>query len=393
MNIFTIAGSGNLRNTLLTILLSLAFLSGCGPNAASGEDRAPQGDLLHEAWIQSVGGPINAPPLPIGEILVVASAQSPLVGLDIESGEKRWEYDPGVRIWDRAYASDGERVFVGIDGGKFVALKAANGQVLWEQKLGINAQVRPLIDRGVLYVSTTFAGPGMLGDPDGKAKLFALAAEDGNILWEFESDNYILQTPYKLGDMIYLAGNFSDPKEVDEGGHMRLYALNTLDRTVQWQYESEDGFTKRVFATENAVAYIAYRDFAVGVDAITGESLWRRDTGNWVPTMIGDGNTIYFGSANTVVHALDVDTGEPKWEFNIPEGTFNYVLGAPVIVSGEIVFLTQHGEVFSLEVETGELKWHYSTGIQAARTGLSVSDGWIFIGDAQGVVHGYTDNK
>jgi hypothetical protein len=36
--------------------------------------------------------------------------------------------------------------------------------------------------------------------------------------------------------------------------------------------------------------------------------------------------------------------------------------------------------------------WQYSTGIQAARTGLSVSNGWIFIGDAQGVVHGFSDH-
>lgn len=392
MEIFTRLQFGKLQKLLVVCVLVLIVLPGCGASAATKEVRSLNGDALHEVWTQSVGGPINEPPLPVGDILVVASDQSPLVSLDIATGEKQWEYDPGVRIWDRAYGSDGERVYVGIDGSKFVALEAASGKILWEKELGINAQVPPLIEDGILYISTTFAGPGMLGNPDGKAKLFALDTDDGQILWEFESDNYILQTPYKLGDTIYLAGNFSDPKEVEEGGHMRLYALDALDRTVRWQYESEDGFTKRVYATENAVTYIAYRDYAVGVDAATGESLWRRDTGNWVPTLIGNEGVIYFGSANTVVHALDVDTGSPTWEFNIPEGTFNYVLGAPVIAAGEIVFLTQHGEVLSLDVNTGEMKWQYSTGIQAARTGLSISDGWLFIGDAQGVVHGYADH-
>ena len=69
------------------------------------------------------------------------------------------------------------------------------------------------------------------------------------------------------------------------------------------------------------------------MDAATGKMRWRLDTGNWVPTLSGAGNVIYYGSANTVVHAINADTGEVVWQFNIPEGTFNYVLGAPVRVA------------------------------------------------------------
>ena len=388
MEIYPRTKSANLRFLLIVVLLLASTLAGCGGNM---EERALNGDALHEVWQQTVGGAINHPPLPVGNILIVASVESPLVGLDIETGKVRWEYDPGVRIWDRAYASDGKRVFIGMDGGRLAALNASNGKVLWEATLGINAQVPLLVTDGVVYAATTFAGPGMIGDPTGKAKLSALSAKDGSILWEFESGNYILQTPFKQGGTIYLAGSFSDEQDVDEGGHMRLYALDALDGSVKWQYESQDGFTKQVYATERMVAYIAYRDFAIGVDAATGEPRWSRDTGNWVPTLLGEGNVVYFGSANTLVHALDMDTGTPVWEYNIPEGTFNYVLGAPVRVADDLIFLTQQGELFSLDAGTGELRWLISTDIAGARTGPSVSGGWMFIGDADGIVHGFTD--
>lgn len=381
------------NNKLKTILLAWSLvifvLAGCQPKTVA--DRALNGNLLHQVWKQEVGGPLNHPPLRVGDVLIAAPIRSPLAGLDVETGKVLWQYDPGIRIWDRAYATDGQRVFVGLDGGKFAALDASTGKTIWETELGINVQVPPLAVSGVVYAATTFAGPGMIGDPNGKAKLFALSAEDGHVLWEFESDNYILQSPFRQGDTIYLAGSFSNPKVVDEGGHMRLYALDASDGSVKWKYESEDGFTKQVYATESAVAYIAYQDFTVGVDSSTGELLWRLDTGNWVPTLAGVGNTIYYGSANTVVHAVNADTGDVLWQFNIPEGTFNYLLGAPVQAGNELVFLTQLGEVMALDLSTGELRWRISTGIVGARMGLSISGGWLFIGDAEGAVYGYTD--
>jgi outer membrane protein assembly factor BamB len=178
---------------------------------------------------------------------------------------------------------------------------------------------------------------------------------------------------------------------VDEGGHMRIYALNAADGTVKWTYESEDGFTKQVYATDDVVSYIAYQDFVVGVNAHTGELLWRRDTGNWVPTLMGDGDVVYYGAANTMVHAIQANSGDSIWDYNIPEGTFNYLIGAPVLVGDELIFLTQLGEIFSLDAATGDLRWHNITGIVGARTGLSVSGGWLFIGNGDGTVYGFSD--
>ncbi len=377
-----------LKRALLSFLL-IILLTACQPSPTPIPDRALE--TPHLAWTQEVGGPINHPPLRVGDLLIVSPVQQPLVALEVETGAIRWRFDPGVTIWDRAYATDGERVFVGIEGGQLIALDAATGKRLWQADLGINAQVPPLVSGGVLYAATTFAGPGMIGDPTRKAKLFALSPEDGHLLWAFESDNYILQTPFRYGDALYLAGSFDSPEEVDEGGHMRLYALHAADGAVRWQYESVDGFTKQVYATETTVTYIAYQDFTTGVDAATGEMRWRLDTGNWVPTLSGAGNTIYYGSANTVVHAIHADTGEVVWQFNIPEGTFNYILGAPVRVADDLIFLTQQGEVFALNALTGEPRWQFSTGVVGARTGLTVSGGWLFIGDAEGKVYGYTD--
>lgn len=370
-------------------ILALVFLFGCQSQPTT--QRKINGASLHEAWRVDVGAPVNHPPLRVGNILVAAPLGKPLLGLDVKTGKTRWSYDPGARIWERAYASDGDLLFIGLEDGEYAALDPSNGREVWRVKLDVNSQMPPFISGGVVYVPTTFAGPGMIGDPNGRAVLYALSANDGKTLWSFETDNYILQTPFLQGETVYAAGSFSDPRDIDEGGHMRLYALDAKDGSVKWEYESEDGFTKQVYATADYVSYIAYQDFLVGLDAKTGESLWRTDTGNWVPTLAGSGGVVYYGSANTNVHAVDIETGSVLWTYNIPQGTFNYLLGAPVRVEDELVFLTQVGEVVALDAVTGGFHWQVATDASASRTGISVSGGWIFLGDGSGTVYALTD--
>ena len=375
------------------LAFSLALSAGCAGYDELVEQRL-DGESLALAWTYDTTGPINRPPVRVGDVLVAVGTGRPLVALDVETGALRWKYDPPEGAWDRAYAADGQSVYVGVGGGRLAALDARNGQMRWTRELGINVQVPPLVDGDVLYVPTTFVGPGLEGDPRGRAKVFALATADGHELWSFETDNYILQTPFRRGDSLYVAGVYYDPSDdVDEGGHegghFRLYALSAADGALRWTYESEDGFPKSVYATDTVVTFIGYQDFVSGVDAATGQLRWRKDTGNWVPALSAVDSTIYFGSADTQVHALDVNQGETVWQHNIREGSFNYVLGAPVRVSDELYFLTQRGDIVALNALDGSLMWQMITAIES-RVGLTVSGGWLFVGDARGRVYAYT---
>ncbi|MFQ5576282.1 MAG: PQQ-binding-like beta-propeller repeat protein [Anaerolineae bacterium] len=169
----------------------------------------------------------------------------------------------------------------------------------------------------------------------GRARLFALSAGSGDKVWEFETGNYILQTPFIADDRLFVGGSFYNPaQEVDEGGHSRLYALSAATGEPQWSYKAED----------------------------------------------------------TVVHALAMDTGQTVWQYNIGGGSFNYALGAPVRVGDTLYLLSQQGDIIALNALNGAIRWQHPTGIRS-RVGLSVSGGWLFIGDADGVVHAFTNSQ
>ncbi|MBM4421856.1 MAG: hypothetical protein FJ030_00525 [Chloroflexi bacterium] len=359
-------------------------------NAANIERRI-DGDRLALAWTFDAAGPLNQLPARVGKVVLVAPPGGPLIALDVESGALRWQYDPPEGLWERSYAADERRVFVGLPGGRMAALDSETGKVQWERDLGIDIQSPPLIANGALYASTTFVGPGLAGDANGKAKLFALATADGRELWSFETDNYILQTPAIGGGTLYVGGSYRGPGGVEEGGHTRIYALSISDGALRWVYESTDGFVKRIYATESVAAFVAYQDFVSGLDADTGNLRWRVEAGNWVPSLSGSGDTIYFGSDNTMLQARDVNDGRLLWEHNIAEGAFNYVLNAPARIEDDLYFLTQRGDIVALNAFDGILRWRISTGIKS-RAGLTVAGGWVFIGGADGRVSAFTES-
>lgn len=372
---------------LIPILLMLA-LSACSKPIETGDDAAPDENLMLK-WTVQTEGAINHKPLIIGDTVIVCPSGTSLLALDLKTGSELWRFAPVQGVWERAFASEGERIFIGLKDKSIVALNVLNGKLLWQKELGINMQVPPLLSDGILYVPTAFVGPELKPDVHGRAKVFALDVKTGEERWVFESDNYILQTPARSGNILYLGGNFYDSTPIDEGGHTRLYALDVGNGSPLWTYESEDGFPKRLYATEQTVVFVGYQDFMNGVDSATGELRWRFDTGNWTPSFLGAGDVVYFSSANTLVFALSANTGKPIWQFNIPKGTFNYLLDAPVLLDDKLYFLTQQGDFFALDAVSGELLWQTATEVSTARTSPAISNGWLVIGDIEGKVYGY----
>ncbi|RMF01615.1 MAG: hypothetical protein D6768_10200, partial [Chloroflexi bacterium] len=354
-------------------------------------DNAISGETLHLAWTYQANGSINDSPVPVGDVVVAGPVGGPLLALDAQSGELRWQYKPEGRLWERAVAGAENLVIVGSENGVLTALDVATGEPVWSVDVGINVQMAPLVAGDVIYVPTTFVGPGIKANPQGHAKLLALNVADGTERWSAETENYILQTPFATADTVYVGGSYQNPAvEVDEGGPMRVYAFSAEDGSRRWVYEAEDGFVKAIYANDDAVAYIAYQDFANVLDAANGSLRWRKDTGNWVPSLSGSGDTVYFSSANTVIHALNTTTGKVSWKHNIGGDTFNYGLGAPVRQGDTLYVLSQRGGILALNAADGSQVWKFSSGIVGSRDGLSVNGHWIYIGDADGNIYGFT---
>lgn len=373
--------------TILSALIIIAVAAFIGLTNTS----LAQGDAVRLSWTYNTGKkPINLPPVIMGDKVLVAPENSPLIALKSADGTEAWHFAPDQGLQGRSIATDGERVFVCLKDSKITALNGADGSVVWETDLGINCHRSPLVSDGTLFVPTTLVGSGMTTDTYTGAKVFAIDAMSGAIKWAFTSDNYFMQSPVSNDDALFVGGNFLDlSRPVEEGGHIRIYALDKTNGQPKWTYESDDGTPKALYATADRVAYIGYQDFVVGLDAATGEKIWRRDTGNWVPSLSGYGDTVYYGSATTKVFAWKTSDGTSEWTFDIPSGKFDYLMGAPVFEDGRMYFMSQKGTLYALNQKTGEEVWsHFIDAL--TRIGITVHNKTLYIGATNGTVSAYS---
>ncbi|KXI27531.1 outer membrane protein assembly factor BamB [Paraglaciecola hydrolytica] len=201
---------------------------------------------------------------------------------------------------------------------------------------------------------------------------------------------------------------FSDDDEV---AIRRLEPIEVQFTPTQiWSTELGNGVSKFYSRLEPALAYgnvyAANRQGLVAAyEQKTGKKVWERnfavylDQGltsglkklwsNGEPAKISGGlsvayETLFFGTENGEVIALNAKNGEVKWQTTVK----GEVIAAPAIDEGVVVLNTGSGLVFALDANTGEQLWVYESevpplSLRGVSAPAAVSGGAI-IGTANG---------
>jgi len=119
------------------------------------------------------------------------------------------------------------------------AVNASNGDVIWRTKLSGSSWVTssPAIANGMVYAGTS----------DGH-KLFAVAADSGEIKWKFKTGGYVWSSPVFADGIVYVGS-------VDK----KLYAVDALTGDEIWEYETGGGITSSPLVSDGVV-YVGSRD-------------------------------------------------------------------------------------------------------------------------------------
>ena len=93
----------------------------------------------------------------------------------------------------------------------------------------------------------------------------------------------------------------------------------------------------------------------------TATVLWEFETEGmvWSSPAVGADGTVYVGSWDRKVYALDGKTGAKIWEFE----TGRYVSSSPTVSADGIVYIgSDDNKVYALDGKTGTKKWEFKTG-------------------------------
>jgi outer membrane protein assembly factor BamB len=273
-----------------------------------------------------------------------------------QRGLEPWSYRTGKGIFSTATIGPGDRAYVGSGDGVFHAF-GANGKRLWSFKAGL-IDSSAVLWRGGITVGT---GDEYLYTLRTSAKKMSQA---GRTIWKLKATQ-----PANGGQLVnWWEGN----AEIGPDG--TIYAGNTgaaayaitPDGKVKWIFRGGNSFWTSTSIGKDSTSYWGSVDRSIYAIDKNGKQVWSTPTLGFIissPALSADGSTIYIGSFDGQLHALDTKTGVPKWSFQ----TGDHVYSSPALeedTSGAVKALyigSADGIVYKVD-PNGKEVWQYDTG-------------------------------
>jgi outer membrane protein assembly factor BamB len=246
--------------------------------------------------------------------------------------------------------------------GIFDDMRGTNAAVLkWKFPTQAGVFSSPIVVQGVVYCGSL------------DTNFYALNAETGEELWHFKTSGGIRSSAAMLDGKVYFSSGdgFLYALQAASGTEIwrcRIAATNQLSRADDWDYfDSSPAILDRTI-------YVGSSDRQVyAIDAATGQTNWTFQTKARVRSSpaIVDG-IVYVGGLDGYLYALDAASGTNLWKFKV-QGNGGFPNGeiyhAPAVVDGMIYFGSRDSAVYAVDATTGTRKW---------RRDLAGGSSWVF---------------
>jgi outer membrane protein assembly factor BamB len=238
--------------------------------------------------------------------------------------------------------------------GNAKAVRLRDRKVLWERNadprdVGVPTDVTgPVFHAGVVFFTYV----------DGR--LVAVDAKTGRPIWTTNLHSHLESSPVVVGNRLFLGDDKTN-----------VVAVRASDGKVLWQFNSP-GAIKASPSYHDGRVYVAdYEGSMFCLRAADGKSVWRTNTTKAPP--FGEGGfysspAIAFGRAyaardDGTVFAFDLGTGRVDWSFP----THNFIYGSPALAkvpgTPPTVYIGSYDEhLYALDARTGRQRWRYDVG-------------------------------
>ena len=233
--------------------------------------------------------------------------QQKVFGLDRLSGDIKWQFDTGTKLYSSPVLHEGRLYFGGEDSNLWV-LNASTGQPEWKFKLGGPVDCPALIVGNMLYVGS---------DDD---SLHAIDITRQGQVWAFGTRDDIKAAPaFSRGNVFFTSR--------DE----HLYCVDASG-TQRWRakLKNTNNFAAPVVDGDKGLVFVASDDSLYCFDAASGQNRWPPfSAGDLIvgsPALSPD-RKLYIGSKDGAVYCVSALDGRALWKY--PKGCLLYTSPSP----------------------------------------------------------------
>jgi outer membrane protein assembly factor BamB len=227
----------------------------------------------------------------------------------------------------------------------------------------------------------------------------------GDVKWKLKTAGKIFSSPAVYHDAVYIGSE----------DHY-LYAVNKTTGKLLWKFKTGGAVHSSPAVYKNVVYFGSYDGFYYALDAVTGNLKWKFKTGGekkvgskglWtmkpdemymddlydfflsspVLSLNDHDLTLYFGSSDGNLYALNALTGKKKWAFK----TGGLIHTSPALYQGKIYFGSWDKFFYAIDAKTGKLQWKFETGnqpvyhvLEGIQASPACADGRVYFGSRDG---------
>ncbi|WP_423146273.1 PQQ-binding-like beta-propeller repeat protein [Rubrolithibacter danxiaensis] len=260
----------------------------------------------------------------------------------------------------------------------------------WKFKTAGKIFSSPAVFEGVVYV----------GSED--KNLYAIDVENGNLLWRFKTGGAVHSSPAVFKNTVYF-GSYDgyyyalDTKTGKEKWKFKTGGEKKVGGKAYWTMKPADMYMEDLYDyflsspvinkdDKHLTVYFGSSDGNMyALDAESGELKWKFKTNGIVRSSpaLAD-NTLYFGSWDTYMYALDAYTGKEKWKFKTGDDPQYHLMegieSSPAYDDGAIYFGSRDGYFYALDAGSGKLVWKYSANGSWVVNTAAVKDRIVYFG-------------
>ncbi|WP_254807818.1 PQQ-binding-like beta-propeller repeat protein [Natronosalvus amylolyticus] len=334
-----------------------------------GQETTQSVALQTDMWQFTTDERVFSSPTVVDGVAYVGSDDDTIYAIDTDTETELWSFETNESVQSSPAVVDGT-VYIGSFDGNIYALNATNGTEAWRFETD-----------GVVFTSPSVAdGIVVAGSNDGN--LYALDAETGTELWRFQTDGDLISPSPTIDDGTIYAGAHGYDHNAGEATE-NWYAIDLETGVEQW-HQDFDGlgwYSEGSATVADGTVYVGSYDGSVyALDADDGRELWDVMTDGSVystPT-VAEG-TVYVGSYDGTVYALDADDGSDVWDYT----TDSWFYSSATVADDTLYVGGGDGTVYALDAADGSDIWNYTTD-SSIYSSPTVADGTVYIGSDDG---------
>jgi outer membrane protein assembly factor BamB len=351
-------------------------------NAVGSRIDTTNASTLTEAWRYTTGGWVSGTPVVANGVVYVGSWDGHMYALRESDGSVLWSYDAGTFTDNRctptsmgidstAAVADGKVYFATSD-AKLYALDAATGNLVWQKQVADPAQAYHFYASPVVFDNKIYIGlASHCVNPCVRGEVVCVNASNGNILWTF----------------------FTAPEGSLGGG---VWSSCAIDPTLRAVYVGTGNY---------CTGEDTYSSAVLALNADSGSLLWSfkrlppKDQSNFdfgaSPVLfdVSGFSMLVIGSKDGHCYGLNRQTGEVYWDTVITDGSsIGGTISSPAFADG-MVFMgasvqSKSGKIVALDARLGSRVWEASQPNEIIGA-AAVANGAVFIGGSDGTVRAY----